>query len=133
MLISMYVQYPWSNWTPNDSFGICSSWGFRNFPYMFNLMKFWLWYLRLKTMETISKIDCSATFYLPYGNWALSSTLNVSVNAASNLKIRVSFRILMTSIFQNWPWPKGWRQCLISEESVKSWRAVNFWNDIHCL
>ena len=38
-----------SNWTPDDSFGICLSWGFRNTPYMFNLMKFWLRYLRLKT------------------------------------------------------------------------------------
>ena len=36
-----------SNWKPNGSFGICSSWQFRNTPYMLNL-KFWLRYLRLR-------------------------------------------------------------------------------------
>ena len=79
-----------SNWTPDDSFGICLSWGFRNTPYMFNLMKFWLRYLRLKTMNTIQNIDCSSIFYWLFRNQALSSTLNIPVNSSSNSKIGVS-------------------------------------------
>ena len=51
-----------SNLKPNDSFGICSSWGFRNTPYMLNLMKFWLRYLRLKTIDTTSKFNFISTF-----------------------------------------------------------------------
>ena len=47
---------------------------------MLNLMKFWLSYLRLKTIYTIKKIGCSSIFYWLLGNWALSSTLNISVN-----------------------------------------------------
>ena len=39
-----------SNCTQNDSSGICSSQGFRNASFMFDLMKFWLKYSRLKTM-----------------------------------------------------------------------------------
>ena len=35
----------WSNWTPNDSFGFCSSRGFLNNLYVFNLIKFWLRFL----------------------------------------------------------------------------------------
>ena len=77
-----FFMNTWSNWRPNDSFGICMSWGFRITPYMLNLMKFWLSYLRLKIIDTISKIDCSSIFYWLLGNWALSWTLNISVNAA---------------------------------------------------
>ena len=51
----------WSNWNSNDSFGICSSWRFRNTPWMLNLMKFWLRYCRLNTICNISK---STSFYL---------------------------------------------------------------------
>ena len=69
-------------------FWICLSWGFRNTPYMFNLMKFWLRYLRLKTMNTIQNIDCSSIFYWLFRNQALSSTLNIPVNSSLNSKIR---------------------------------------------
>ena len=41
-----------STWSPNDSFGFCSSRELQNTPYMLNLMKFWLRYLRLKTINT---------------------------------------------------------------------------------
>ena len=58
----VFSMISWSNWTPNDSFGICSSWGFQNCPWSLNLMKFWLRYLRLKTIESISKISFSSTF-----------------------------------------------------------------------
>ena len=47
---------------------------------IFQFMKNWLGYSRLKTINTISKRDCSSTFYWLLGNWALSSTLNISVN-----------------------------------------------------
>ena len=56
-----YVK-SWSNLKPNGSFEICSSWGFRNTPYMLNLMKFWLRYLRLKTSDTTSKFNFDSTF-----------------------------------------------------------------------
>ena len=35
-----------------DRFWICWSWLFQNTPYMYNLTKFWLIYLRLKTHDT---------------------------------------------------------------------------------
>ena len=36
-----------------DRFEICWFWRFQNTPYMYNLTKFWLRYLRLKTHDTI--------------------------------------------------------------------------------
>ena len=77
--------------------------GFWNTPYMLNLMKFWLRYLRLKTMDTISKIDCSSTFYWLFRNQALSLTLNISVNSSSTF-FNNSFGILMMSRFQICSW-----------------------------
>jgi len=50
-----YVK-SWSNLTPNGSFKICSSWRFENTPYMLILMKFWLRYLRLKTIHIFQKL-----------------------------------------------------------------------------
>ena len=50
----VFSMNSWSNWTSNDSFEICSSWGFPNNPYMFDLMKFWLSYLRLKRQLKIN-------------------------------------------------------------------------------
>ena len=47
----------WSNLLPKNSFGICLSSGFQNTPYMLNLMKFWLIYLKLKTTDTIKKFN----------------------------------------------------------------------------
>ena len=44
-----------SNLKSRDSFGICSSWGFRNYPRLLNLMKIWLTYWRLNTPDIISK------------------------------------------------------------------------------
>ena len=43
----------WSNWKPNDSLWICSC-RYWNTSYLFNLIMFWLRYLRLKTTDTIS-------------------------------------------------------------------------------
>ena len=63
-------------------------------------------FLRLNTMDTISKIDCSSTFYWLCRNQALSPTLNISVNSSSNSKIRVS----LTWGFQNWPWSLNFMQ-----------------------
>ena len=56
----VFSMNSWSNWAPNDSFGICLSWRLWNTPYMFNLMKNWLSYLRLKTIDSISIVDCSS-------------------------------------------------------------------------
>ena len=109
-LSHVFSMNSWSNQTSNDSFDICLSWGFRNTPYMFDLMKFWLSYLRLKTIDSISKTDCSSTFYWFYRNEALSSTLNISVNSSSNSKIRVSFGICLSWGFWNWPWSLNFMQ-----------------------
>ena len=46
----------------NLSFEICKSRGFRNTPYMLNLMNFWPRYLRLKTIDTTSKFNFDSTF-----------------------------------------------------------------------
>ena len=35
-----------STWSPNDSFGFCSSRGFQNTLYMLNLINFWMRYFR---------------------------------------------------------------------------------------
>ena len=50
-----YVK-SWSNLTPNGSFKICLLWRFQSTPYMLNLMKFWLRYLRLKTIDIFQKL-----------------------------------------------------------------------------
>ena len=50
-----------SNIRANDSFEICLSWGFQNTPNMLNLMKFWLRYLMLKTIDTPSKFNFIST------------------------------------------------------------------------
>ena len=81
-LCSSVCNKTFSVFSPNNSFGICSSWGFQNTPYMFNLMKFWLRYLRLQTMDTVPNIDCSSTFYWLFRNEALSATLKIPVNSS---------------------------------------------------
>ena len=48
-----YSYKSWSIIKTRDRFGICWSWRFQNTPYMSNLTKFWLRYLRLKTHDTI--------------------------------------------------------------------------------
>ena len=53
-----YSCKSWSNFKTRDRFGICRSWGFQNTPYMSNLTKFWLRYLRLKTHDTILLFSC---------------------------------------------------------------------------
>ena len=58
-------------------------------------------WIRISLFELSLNITENPEFF---GNWALFSTLNISVNTASNLKFRVSFGILMTSRFLNWPW-----------------------------
>ena len=48
-----YSHKSWSIFKTRDRFEICWSWRFQNTPYMCNLTKFWLRYLRLKTQDTI--------------------------------------------------------------------------------
>ena len=48
-----YSYKSWSIIKTRDRFEICWSWHFQNTPYMCNLTKFWLRYLRLKTQDTI--------------------------------------------------------------------------------
>ena len=48
------LDYSYKSWLfikTRDRFGICWSWRFQNTPYMSNLTKFWLRYLRLKTHD----------------------------------------------------------------------------------
>ena len=47
-----YSYKSWSIIKTRDRFENCWSWHFQNTPYMSNLTKFWLRYLRLKTDET---------------------------------------------------------------------------------
>ena len=53
-----YSHKSWSIFKTRDRFGICWSWRFQNTPYMSNLTKFWLRYLRLKTHDTILLFSC---------------------------------------------------------------------------
>ena len=48
-----YSHKSWFIFKTRDRFEICWSWHFQNTPYMYNLTKFWLRYLRLKTQDTI--------------------------------------------------------------------------------
>ena len=48
-----YSHKSWLIFKTRDRFEICWSWRFQNTPYMCNLTKFWLRYLRLKTQDTI--------------------------------------------------------------------------------
>ena len=58
-------------------------------------MKFLLKYLNLKTMDTISKIDFSPTFDQLFGNWAFSSTSNIS-------QIQISRSVLESAYHEIW-------------------------------
>ena len=65
-----------SNLKPNDSFEICLSWGFQNIPNMLNLMKFWLRYLMIKTIQLIplqNLISSQLLFLLQ--KWSLAFNL----------------------------------------------------------
>ena len=55
------------------SFEICLPWGFQSTPYMLNLMKFWLSYLRLKRNDSLSKSNFNSTLLLL---WKLSLAFN---------------------------------------------------------
>ena len=46
-----------SKFNSRDSFEICTSWGFQNTPWMLELTKFWLRYLRFSTDGIIFKIS----------------------------------------------------------------------------
>ena len=48
-----YSHKSWTIFKTRVSFEIYRSWRFQNTPYMCNLTKFWLRYLRLKTHDTI--------------------------------------------------------------------------------
>ena len=86
-IFHFFQVYHWPtdpNFLPQQNLKFCQ----QNTPYLFNLMKFWLRHLRLKTMDSIPNIDCSSTFYWLFRNQALSSTLNIPVNSSLNSKIR---------------------------------------------
>ena len=57
MVLTIFSIKSSSNLKPRDSFGICSSWGFWNYPRLLNLMKIWLTYWRLNTPDIISKFN----------------------------------------------------------------------------
>ena len=103
-LSHVFSMNSWSNQTSNDSFDICLSWGFRNTPYMFDLMKFWLSYLRLKTIDSISKTDCSSITCSLEIEPCLLFTLNISAKTSSNQTPPSCFGILITNRFQKCHW-----------------------------
>ena len=82
-------------------------------------------------------------FYWLFGNGALPSTLNNSVNSSSNSKIRDSFGICLSWGFRNCHWflelMKDWlnysrlKTKLHFQRVNKSWREANFWNALNCL
>ena len=73
-------------------------------PYIFNLMKFWLSYLRLKTIDSISKIDCSSITCSLEIEPCLLFTLNISAKTSSNQTPPSCFGILITNRFQKCHW-----------------------------
>ena len=128
-IFHFFQVYHWPtdpNFLPQQNLKFCQ----QNTPYLFNLMKFWLRHLRLKTMDSIPNIDCSSTFYWLFRNQALSSTLilhqiqrsgSVLEDASHDFKTDPGLWILC-SIDWN---IQGWRHSSISQESLKSWRGVN--------
>ena len=67
-------------------------------------MKFQLGHLRLKTIDSISKIDCSSITCSLEIEPCLLFTLNISAKTSSNQTCGGCFGILMTRRFQNCPW-----------------------------
>ena len=100
---------------PSNSFGICYSWGFRNTPYMLNLMKFWLRYLRLKTVDIFQKLISSSSFSLSI----------ISVNSSANSKIRDRFEICLSWGFQNCHWLLKLMKTWLRYPRLKA--RLNFW------
>ena len=92
-----------SNLKPRDSFGICLSWGFQNYPRLLNLMKIWLSYWRLNTPDIISKFNFFS-FRSKDENDVLSLTFNISTKSSSNSTIWGCFFWICSSWgFQNTP------------------------------
>ena len=128
-----------SNLKPRDSFGICLSWGFRNYPRLLNLMKIWLSYWRLNTTNIISKF-IFFSFQSKDENDVLSWIFNISTKSSSNSTIWGCFFWICSSWgFQNTPrllnlmkiWQKYWRSNISIFTS--KWKEVKFWNDIRCV
>ena len=92
--LSFFYVKSWSNLTAYGSFKICSLWRFWNTPYMLNLMKFWLRYLRLKKVEIFQKLISSSSFSMSI----------ILVNWSINSKIRDIFEICSSWGFQNCHW-----------------------------
>ena len=111
----VFSMNSWSNWTSNESFEICWSWEFRNTPYMFHLMKFWIWW------RIDWDIQCCRIYLY-------SLTSIISVKTSSNQTCRGCLGILMTSRFQNCHWKSNltknsWRKqrkCLVANWTAQT-------------
>ena len=90
-----YSCKSWSIINTRDSFKICSSWGFQNWPWKLKLTKINLIYPRSKTMSNLKHF---------FGINLLSFTLIFSAKSWSNFTSSDSFWILRTSRFWNCPW-----------------------------
>ena len=103
VLLNYSCKY-WSIIKARDSFKICSSWGFQNWPWKLYLTKICLTYPR-------SKIKSNLKHY--FGNNLQSFTLIFSAKSWSNFTSSDSFGILRMSRFWNCPWfqylAKIWR------------------------
>ena len=66
-----YSYKSWSIIKTRDRFGICWSWCFQNTPYMSNLTKFWLRYLRLRHMMP---------FFYFHDNWFVGDENNINLS-----------------------------------------------------
>ena len=104
--LSVFSMNSWSNWTSNDNLGICLWWGFQNF-HMFNLMKFWLIYLRLKTMDTNWKTNFSRTFKNQAQPWISQSILHQIQRSGSVLKSACHEDSKTSQTCSIW-WSFGW-------------------------
>ena len=81
-VLCVFSMKTWSKETPHYSFRFYSSRGFRNTPYMLNLLKFWLRFSRLKISLKISQtklyhIKLVGVFWNPYDEQILKLSLGV--------------------------------------------------------
>ena len=133
-----------SNLKPNDSFEICLSWGFRNIPNMLNLMKFWLRYLLIKTIQLIplqNLISSQLLFILQ--KWSLAFNLAYLSHFFIKFKDQGQFWSLLAWGFWNchWFWKlmKNWLRYSKLKERLNFWRSnkgwdeIKFWSGINCL
>ena len=116
----------------NDSFGICTSWGFRNTPWLLNLMKNWLRYWGFTTSHVMFKFSSSKIrsksrnmgFVKPSISWPILHQIQQSGSVSESSGLADSKTVIG---FQIWPRLVGEKDQNISQQMKWLGLYVEVW------